>query len=81
MVRWGVADVGVAVESVALQAALSFVPVAEEAFELLVPQHRWEHPGVSRMRDVLAGRSFRDEARAIPGHDVQATGDVRSVPA
>lgn len=81
MVRWGVADVGVAVESAALAAALSFVPVVEESFELIVPQRRLANPAVARLLDVLGSRSFRDEAAAVPGYDVSRAGHARSVSA
>lgn len=79
LVRWGVADVGVAVEAAALTDALGFVPLCDERFDLVVPTSRLDTPKVARFLDLLDRRAFRAEARGLQGYDLSQAGDVRTV--
>ncbi len=74
-VRAGAADVGVAIEGVALGAGLDFVPLAEERFDLVVPEDFARQGPVAEMLELLAGSRFRDEAATLPGYDGSLTGD------
>ncbi len=79
MVRWGVADVGVAIESAALELGLGFVALSEERFDLVVPDARLDSPAVARFLDQIGRASFRTEAGDLPGYDLSRSGDVATV--
>jgi putative molybdopterin biosynthesis protein len=64
----GVADAGVGVEAAALEFGLHFVPLVEESYFLACLKESAEHPGVRRLRDVLAGDRWRDILANLPGY-------------
>jgi molybdate-binding protein len=81
LVRCGAADVGVAIESVALAADLDFIPLSEERFDLIVPADLAAIPAVSRIVDLLGDRAFRTETARMPGYDSSHTGEVATIEA
>jgi molybdate-binding protein/DNA-binding XRE family transcriptional regulator len=81
LVRCGAADVGVAIESVALAAGLDFVPLAEERFDLVVPAHLAEAAPVSRLLEMLDHPAFRTEMRHHPGYDGELAGHTTTLDA
>jgi putative molybdopterin biosynthesis protein len=81
LVACGAADVGVAIESVALAAGLDFVPLAEERFDLVVPAHRAETVPVSRLLDALDDDGFRAEMAHLPGYDGALSGQAATLEA
>jgi putative molybdopterin biosynthesis protein len=74
LVRYGAADVGVAIESVALAAGLGFVPLADERFDLVVPAHLAETAPVSRLLEMIDDPAFRAEMAQLPGYDGELAG-------
>jgi putative molybdopterin biosynthesis protein len=74
LVRHGAADVGVAIESVALAAGLDFVPLTEERFDLVVPAHIAETAPVSRLLEMIDDPAFRAEMAQLPGYDAELAG-------
>jgi putative molybdopterin biosynthesis protein len=81
LVRWGAADVGVAIESVALAADLSFIPLAEERFDLVLPAELTAAPHVARLLDALDDDAFRADVARIAGYDSALAGEVTTVEA
>jgi molybdate-binding protein len=81
LVRCGAADVGVAIESVALAAGLGFVPLAEERFDLVVPADLAEAAPVSRLLDTLGDAGFRTEMAHMPGYDGELSGHATTLEA
>lgn len=81
LVRCGAADVGIAIESVALTAGLSFVPLSEERFDLVVPAELADGAPVARLIDVLDDREFRAEVDHLPGYDTEMSGHVTTLEA
>ncbi len=79
LVRWGVCDVGIAIESAALAHGLDFIPLAEERFDLVVPRSRLDTPAVARLLGQLEARWFRTEAARLPGYDVSTAGQAVTV--
>jgi len=59
----GRADWGVAIEYVAKQSGLAFVPLAEERFDLVAPASRIERPAVRALRDLLGDESIQRQLR------------------
>jgi putative molybdopterin biosynthesis protein len=49
----GRADWGVAIETVARDANLGFLPLQEERYDFVVPRSRWERPVLAAFRQVL----------------------------
>ncbi|MDH5676689.1 MAG: helix-turn-helix domain-containing protein [Myxococcales bacterium] len=79
LVRWGLADAGVAIEAVARAEGLDFIPLAEERFDLVVPDALLETPLVSRWLDTIGRPAFRAEASRLPGYDLSLAGQASSV--
>lgn len=81
LVRCGAADVGVAIEGVALAAGMDFVPLMEERFDLVVSASAAESAPVSRLLSVLEHRTFRTDMDLLPGYDSQLSGHVTTIEA
>ena len=79
MVRSGTADVGIAIESSALAEGLEFIPLAQERFDLIVPEALATETHVSRVIDALDDPGFRTEVSHLPGYDGSSTGQVTTV--
>jgi putative molybdopterin biosynthesis protein len=59
------ADWGMAIESVARQYGLGFVPVQDEHYDFIVPKTRLERPPVQRFKALLEEASVRDALTAL----------------
>ncbi|MEO0602264.1 MAG: substrate-binding domain-containing protein [Myxococcota bacterium] len=79
LVRWGVVDVGVAIESVAMSYGLDFLPLAEERFDLVVAERRLATQAVARLLDLIDQPAFRSEAAGLPGYDLSMAGHASTV--
>jgi putative molybdopterin biosynthesis protein len=65
-VAQGRADWGVAIETVAREQGLRFLPLRAEHYDFAVPAARWERPGVLALRRLLApGTALRAELAAL----------------
>lgn len=64
----GRADWGVAIETVARQYDLGFLPITEERFDFVVPTARWERPAVVAFRQLLADDGVRAELERLGFH-------------
>ena len=60
-VAQGRADWGVAIQSVAAQSQLGFLPISYERFDFVVPRSRWDRPAVVMLRELLADAGTRAE--------------------
>lgn len=80
LVRWGLADAGVAIESAALDQGLDFLPLSEERFDLIVPQSHRDHSALVQLMDALNSAAFRAEATSLPGYDPSGAGECTAVP-
>jgi len=81
LVACGAADVGVAIEGVALASDLGFVPLVEERFDLVVPGELADQPMVARLLETLDDPNFRADADNLPGYDTQLCGHVTTLEA
>ena len=77
--RSGRADCGIATRSVALAAALDFLPLTWEHFDLVLRQRDYFLPGPQALFGFMRSGVFRDRAAELGGYDVSATGEVRLV--
>jgi putative molybdopterin biosynthesis protein len=64
-VSQGRADWGLAIETVARQYALEFIPIRAERYDFAIPEDRWERPAVSAFRDLLAEEESRVMLEAL----------------
>jgi len=70
----GLADVGVASEPAALAHQLSFVPLASERFDLVIPADRVPSREVQALIKVLSSRWLLDQLASLPGYDASPCG-------
>jgi putative molybdopterin biosynthesis protein len=59
-VAQGRADWGIAIETVATQAGLAFVPLREEEFDFAIPSARIERPAVQAFLRLLTDAATRE---------------------
>lgn len=64
-VAQGRADWGVAIDTVARDYALEFIPLQEERYDFVVPTARLERPAVRAFRELLADRDVRAGLAAL----------------
>ena len=64
-VAQGRADWGVAIDTVARQYGLGFIPLQEEHYDFVVPTARLERPAVRAFRALLDDPQVRGELRAL----------------
>jgi molybdate-binding protein/DNA-binding XRE family transcriptional regulator len=81
LVACGAADVGIAIEGVALASDLGFVPLVEERFDLVVPGDIADQPIVARLLETLENPNFRADADNLPGYDTELCGHVTTLEA
>ncbi|GJL56431.1 MAG: hypothetical protein NPIRA02_35630 [Nitrospirales bacterium] len=74
-IRDGLADVGVGVESAARQYGLTFIPLREEQYDLILRKDSLaSHPTINRLFDAIVSRPFRQELLALGGYDLSEIG-------
>jgi putative molybdopterin biosynthesis protein len=64
-VAQGRADWGVAIESVACQYGLGFIPMQDEHYDFAVPKARLDRPAVRQFRAVLDDEAVKETLRAL----------------
>ncbi|HTQ00404.1 MAG TPA: molybdopterin biosynthesis protein [Casimicrobiaceae bacterium] len=67
-VAQGRADWGVAIDTVARQYGLGFIPMREERYDFAVPTARLSRPAVRAFRELLADGALRNELRDLGFH-------------
>lgn len=73
-VKSGTADVGLGLYSAARALELDFVPVAEERYDLVIPEREWGTERLSALLEVVASPEFKAAAAAMGGYDTRQTG-------
>lgn len=76
----GAADTGLAVLSAAQALGLDFVPVAQERYDLAIPEEHYRTPMLQALlRIVRENRDFREQIVKMGGYDVAEMGRVIGV--
>jgi molybdate-binding protein len=78
-VRSGRADCGIATRSVALAAALDFLPLTWEHFDLVLRQRDYFLPGPQALFAFIRSPALRERAAELGGYDASVIGMVRLV--
>jgi excisionase family DNA binding protein len=79
-IRAGRADCGIAQRSVATTAALDFVPITWERFDLVVRARDYFHAPWQKFSSFLRDPAFAQHAAELGGYDVSEAGKVRYAP-
>ena len=76
IVRHGDADATFGLASVADTYGLSFLPVVEERFDLLIDRKAYFDPQLQALISFCRSDAFRQRAKASPGYDVREFGNI-----
>ena len=74
----GAADAGVAIRAAGASRGLGFVPLREEAYELIVPDHFLELTAVAALLGILLRPGIRAQVEALGGYDGANMGRLTS---
>jgi molybdate-binding protein len=72
----GKADAGFAVETVARQFRLDFVPLFRERYDLAVWRRDYFEPPLQKLLAFCRGPAFRTRAEELGGYDISGLGQV-----
>ena len=75
----GAADAGLGIRAAARALKLDFVPLAHEAYELVMPRRHYESELLRPLLDLLPDGEFRAAVTAMPGYDITHMGVSRVV--
>ncbi len=75
----GRADTGMAIHASAKALGLEFIPVAQERYDLLVPEAAWKDRKIGILLDILQSASFRNSVHDLGGYDVARCGRLMGV--
>jgi putative molybdopterin biosynthesis protein len=53
---------------------LDFIPVAEESYDLVIPDESWADPKIKLLLDIIVSESFRGMVTTMGGYDVSESG-------
>ena len=73
-VATGIADAGLGIFAAAKSLGLDFVPVAEERYDLAIPEELLPAPGVYVILELIKNERFCERVRALGGYDTRDTG-------
>ncbi len=72
----GRADAGMAIYASARALRLDFLPVAEERYDLIIPEACWEDAKIRQVLDIIVSTSFRRMVEDMGGYDVRESGKI-----
>jgi len=75
----GRADAGMAIYASARALHLDFIPIAEERYDLVIPESSWNDPKIQLLMEIVVSSSFRNTVTGLGGYDVSASGTVVGV--
>ena len=73
----GKADAGLAVETVARQYRLDFLPLFRERYDLAVWRRDWFEPPLQKLKSFAGTPAFAERAAELGGYDIEGLGTVR----
>jgi len=75
-VAQGSADAGIAIEAVARQYRLGFVPLIEERYDLVIWRRSYFDPPLQKLITLMRSDVFAEYAHGLGGYDVSGSGTV-----
>jgi putative molybdopterin biosynthesis protein len=70
----GAADAGVGIRAAARSFGLGWAPLEEERYDLVIPDHLLDDPGVAAVLDLLGSSVLRAQVESLGGYDVGPMG-------
>jgi putative molybdopterin biosynthesis protein len=70
----GAADVGVGILAAARAFGLGWIPLREERYDLVIPDHFLDDPGIGALLDLLRRPWFQAQVESLGGYDVSPMG-------
>ena len=70
----GAADAGVGIRAAARSFGLAWAPLEEERYDLVIPDHLLDDPGVAALLDLLGSSALRAQVESLGGYDVRPMG-------
>jgi len=74
VVASGFADCGIGIEASARANQLEFLPLNEEPYDLVIPNHYLELPAVQSLLELLKHVNFRRQIESLGGYDTSPMG-------
>ena len=68
------ADAGVAVRAAAIALGLDFVPLGQERYDLVIPNHFLDEDAVGELLAALGRPALQRQIEALGGYDVASMG-------
>ncbi len=78
-VATGIADAGLGIYAAAKALGLGFVSIAEERYDLAIPESSLSLPGVNVILEIINGDRFRKRVQALGGYDTRDTGSSQTL--
>jgi putative molybdopterin biosynthesis protein len=75
----GRADAGMAIFSSAKALDLDFIPVAQERYDLVIPESAWNDYKIQLLLDIIVSDSFRRMVGSMGGYDVCDSGRMMGI--
>ena len=75
----GLSDAGIGVHAAASALGLDFLPLEEERYDLVIPDHFLDEPAVQTLLDLLRMPSVQRKVETLAGYDVAGMGIPVSV--
>ncbi len=72
----GRADAGMAIYASARALGLDFIPIAEERYDLVIPEDGWDDPKMRLLIEIIVSERFRRMVADLGGYDVSVSGSV-----
>jgi putative molybdopterin biosynthesis protein len=76
----GLVDVGIGIQAVAAAMGLEFILLEQERYDLAIPIHFLNEPGVQMLLDLLRRPSLRRKVETLGGYDVVQMGAPAPAP-
>lgn len=76
----GRADCGLGIQAAANALSLDFIPLFEEAYELVIPEEQYHNPLFQPVLQAASDPDFQHCVQNLPGYDTARMGDTRFLP-
>jgi putative molybdopterin biosynthesis protein len=70
----GVADASVGIRAAANAFGLAWLPLEEERYDLVIPDHLLGAPAIVALLDLLGSAGLRAQVESLGGYDVEGMG-------
>jgi putative molybdopterin biosynthesis protein len=74
----GTADAGVAIRAAGLARGLDFLPLLQEAYDLVIPDAFLDLPAVDALLTLMKRPGVRTQVESLGGYDVASMGHASS---